>query len=680
MPDDERGITEEFKEPATEAEIMEQMKQWRTTGINGSQNRYERMRKSEDFAIGINQWDAGVAEANRLKGKFSLTIPIVGPQVNSVTGSHIQNSQDFKVTPLRDGSIKIAQLLTALAKHATDSEHYTFQEKEQFKSGVTSMEGDLLFSLDWAEDPKHANLMVEKLDEQEVMWDPVCNTYDPNQREGGANYVYWEPWRDKNLINQRYPDKREELAAQGSGGPGGIVMGAINRIISWMSGSNSGTESTWGIFDRGDVEVRSKYRYKMTHCWWRWPRKAIMFYDNEGSELDARLLIEPKDIKEAKDIAKQSDRFEAIDVIKYIMHHTIYSGDVFLEDKVDELKGCQLYPISRYHAYYDNGYASGIAEKLIGTQEMINFSYSAEVNILKKMPNSGWIIGGDPSNEYTKHLEDYSGEDGFVADREKAGGFIEQIQPNIPSGGFANLTERGIEHAKQVTGIRTEDPTTDKDRVATTVALKQQAAARDQAIIHSNWNYTQSIAGNLLIEIIRYNEIYSEDEIREIVNEDDLIGKQYMDNARQVATQLLEEQGVNIPDAPQPPDIENMQNVAPEVQQAAIQQYQEDVALMQQIARQIDQIAAPIAQQMLIDDIRDMKRGKYNTKVTLSPSTITARVERQLEMEGTNKMLLENGQVPIGRRWILKNTSLDDKDEIIAEGEQQQQQLALART
>lgn len=663
---------EEQTEPKSESEIMEKMKHFRDNGITGSMNRYDRMRKSEDFAIGINQWDSAVAEANRLKGKFSLTIPIIGPQVNSVTGGHIQNPQDFKVAPLRNGKITIAQLLTSLAKHATDSEHYRFQEKEQFKSGVTTMEGDLLFTLDWSEDPKHANLQIEKLNEHEVLWDPTSTTYDPNQRDGGAKFVLWEPWRDKDLINQRYPDKIDILAAQGTGGPGGLVMGALNKIVNWMTrNTGNNTESTFGSYERGDIEVVSKYRYRITHCWWRWPRKCVLFYDNETSELDAKLLIESKDIKEAKDIAKQSERFESIEVIKYVMHHTIYCGDVFLEDRVDELKGCQMFPMSRFYAYYDNGHASGISEKLIGTQEMINFSYSSEVNILKKMPNSGFKITSDPTGQYKRYMEDHAGEDGIVLEEDKAGGKIEEIQPNIPSLGFGNLTERGIEHAKMITGIRTEDPTTDKDRVASTVALKQQAAARDQAIIHENWNYTQSIAGNLLIEIIRYNEIYSEDEIREIVNEEDLIDKEYMEQARQMAVQLLEEQGVQIPDATPQPEIENIQNIAPEIQQATIDQYEEDVALMQQIAQQIDQIARPIAEQMLLDDIRQLRKGKYNTKVTLSPAAQTAKIARQLELEGTNRMLMENQQLPIGRKFLLENTSLHNKEEIIAEGEQQ---------
>jgi len=457
-------------------------------------------------------------------------------------------------------------------------------------------------------------------------------------------------------------------------------MGALGSIINFMTSAGRRVASIFGGSAREDSEMISNYRYQMTHTWWRWPRNCVMLYDKAKSELEAILIIEEKDIKLAKEAAmKFPELFEAIEVVRYVMHHTISCGDIFLEDRVDELKGCQMYPIVRYHPYFDNGYASGISEKLIGTQEMINYSYSGQINALKQLPNTGYIINSDPSGEYTRELEDFGGKDGIVLNKEKAGGNIEKIQPNAFPVGFNVITEQGLEHAKMITGIRAEDPTTDKDRVMGAIALKQNAANRDQAIMHENWNYTQSIAGNLLIEIIRYNQIYSEDEIREIVDEDDLVDKGYMEKARQIATNLLSEQGVKIPGQSPPPEVENIQMLAPEIQQATINQYQEDVALMQQIQAQIDMIARPIAEQMLIDDIRQMKKGKYNTKVVLSPAAQTAKFARQLELEGTNKMLIENGQLPIGRKFLLKNTSLVDKDEIIAEGEQQMQAIQQQR-
>ena len=664
---------EDYIEPKTDDEIMAKIRKFRDDGIMGSGDKYERMRKNEDFAVGVNQWDPVVEEANRLKGKFSLTVPIIGPQVNSVTGSHIQNPQDFKVLPLRDGSATIAQLLTSLAKHATDTEHYKFQESQQFKSGVSTGEGDMLFSLDWSNDPKHADLHIEKLSEHSVLWDPSCIVYDPNHIEAGAKFCIWEPWVDKDIINAKYKDKRPELVAQGGGGQrGGLVMGALGSIVSFMTSAGKRVASIFGGSKREDSEMISNYRYQMTHTWWRWPRNCIMFYDVKKSELEAVLIIDEKDKKLAKEAAgKFPDLFEAIDVVRYVMHHTISCGEVFLEDLVDELKGCQMYPIVRYHPYFDNGYASGISEKLIGTQEMINYSYSGQINALKQMPNTGWIIGSDPSGEYTRFLEDFSGKDGIVVNREKAGGYIEKVTPNPFHVGYNVITEQGLEHAKMITGIRAEDPTTDKDRVASAIALKQNAANRDQAIMHENWNYTQSIAGNLIIEIIRYNEIYSEDEIRELVDVEDLLDKGYMENARQIATGLMEEQGVKIPGQTPPPNVENLQMLAPEIQQATINQYQEDAALMQQIQAQIDMMARPIAEQMLLDDIRTMKKGRYNTKVVLSPVAHTAKFARQMELEGINKMLLENSQLPIGRKYLLNNTALVDKDEIIAEGEQQ---------
>jgi len=670
MPDDQ------YKEPLTDEEKLEKVKQYRADGISGSGDQFDRMAKSEDYSVGRNQWNPETKAASDRKGKFSLTIPIIKPQVNSVAGSHIQNPQDFRVYPLRDGSETIGWLLTSLLKHATDSELYRYQENIQFRAGVQSGEGDMLFSLDWSRDPKHADLKIEKINEHQVMWDPNCTVYDPNQRRAGAKYVIWEPWVDKDLMHAEYPAKAEELKSLGgAGGTVRSIMGHMGSIIQFLTGGTQETSGTSFRTGEGTDNI-SKYRYQVNHTWWRWPKKCVLWYDKRKSELDAKLLIEEKDIWAAKKLTKMNPEvFEVEDVIRNIMHHTIRVGNVFLEDKVDELNGCQMFPIGRYNAYFDNGYISCPAGDLIGVQDMINYTHSAELNILKQMPNAGIIIGADTTNTYAQELADHAGEDGYVFEKDKAGGFIDFKEATPPPSGFHIFTEKCIEYAKMITGIRMVDPATDKDRVMGTVIAKQRASNKDQAVIHSNWNYTQSIAGNLLVEIIRFNGIYSEDEIRQIVSKDELIDKVHLENARMMVRRLLEEQGVAIPDEAPPVQIENLQNVAPEIQQAAIDQYNEDVAKMQRLAAQIDQVAMPIAEQMLIDDIRDMKKGKYSTKVSLSPASETARMTRYFELIETNKMLIEGRQLPIGRKFLIDMLDLPNKDEIIAEGEQQMKQM-----
>lgn len=668
MPDDQ------YSEPLGEHDIMEKVKQFRADGLDGSGDKFDRMAKAEDYSIGINQWDEATKAANDRKGKFSLTVPIIKPQVNSVAGTHIQNPQDFKVYPLRDGSETIARLLTSLLKHATDNELYRYQENMAFRAGVQSGEGDILFSLDWSRDPKHADLRIEKLNEHQVLWDNNCTVYDPNKRGTGAKFVIWEPWVDKDLMHAEHPAKAEELKAMGGGGGWySTVMGHMGSIIRYMTGGAQETSATsFGPTTRSQITNVQKYKYQVNHTWWRWPKECYLWYDRRKSELDAKLLIKAKDIWAAKKLSELNPEvFEVEKVIRYIMHHTIRVGDLFLEDKVDELNGCQMFPVVRYNSYFDNGYVSSPASDLMGIQDLINFCHSAEVNILKQMPNAGIIIGGDPTGAYAQDLKDHAGEDGYVFDKEKAGGYLEFKQATAPPVGFHIMTEKIIEYAKMITGIRMMDATTDKDRVMGTVLAKQRASAKDQAVIHQNWNYTQSIAGNLLVEIIRFNEIYSEDEINEIVDKDELIDKVHLENARNLVRRMLQEQGVKIPDEAPTIQIENFQNLGPEIQQATIDQYQEDVAMMQQLAAQIDQVALPIAQQMLIDDIRGMKRGKYNTKTALSPASETAKLSNLYEMIETSKLLAEAGQQPIGRKFVIEATSLANKEEIIAEGEQQ---------
>ncbi len=61
MPEDQ------YSEPITEYEIMEKVKQFREDGITGSGDKFDRMSKSEDYSIGINQWEPATRAANDRK-------------------------------------------------------------------------------------------------------------------------------------------------------------------------------------------------------------------------------------------------------------------------------------------------------------------------------------------------------------------------------------------------------------------------------------------------------------------------------------------------------------------------------------------------------------------------------------------------------------------------------------
>ena len=267
--------TDELAHPKTDDEILRKVIQMRSDGVSGSANFFDRMRKAEDFVIG-EQWDPGVKEAARLKGKFTLTIPIVKSQIKQIAGSEIQNPQDFIIENTQGGSAAVARILTALTKQAGDSERVRYEKSQAFESGLSSGQGAIGVFIDKTDDPKHANLRIEKLNEHNTLADPNATSYNINKQETGAKYVIYEKWVDKEFVEIEYPDKKTELEARGSQSFIEVVAGNITGIIDWMTGRQSQRETgTFSTRERTDIEVMTKSRYLKTHTWWREPKKCI---------------------------------------------------------------------------------------------------------------------------------------------------------------------------------------------------------------------------------------------------------------------------------------------------------------------------------------------------------------------------------------------------------------------
>ena len=667
MDDDDKNLKQD--------EIMDKCKKFRDDGITGSASLYDRMRKAGDFRNG-KQWDPALKAANDAKGKFCLTVPLVKPTILQVVGSEIQNPMDVKVRNTKNGSATVANILTALAKHARDSEKVRFQSSMRFEAGLSKGVGVMGYFIDKSEDPRHGNMRIEKLNEFEVCFDPNCKVYDPNARRVGCQYVIWEPWVIKEEVEEEYPSKKTELKALGSGKTTGMVLGAVSAFIDWMVGVDSQRGTTLGGIEREDIESLEKYRYQVCHTWWIEPKRCILLYDEQMSELDSILITKDAEIaKVKKAVDSGSGRYSFEEVVRPVMHHTIRVGDVFLEDRVDELNGVQMFPLVPFYAYFDNGHKSGMAEDMIGSQEALNWATSMTCNIMKQLANTGWI-GKKIGDVYKRFLETSGGDDGVILEKDKCGGELEKVKPNEFPVGLAAFGLEMKENLKLTTNVRTEDPSTDKDRVMGAIALKQQAAMTGHASVFMNHKYTLVIEGNLLIEIIRNNGIYSEDEIRAIVDEEELIDANLMDQARNMVIEQLNEAGYKLPEDAQAPDMNILGKFDPEIQQASMNNYQQQREAMARLYLYIDQAARPVAEQMLMEEIKDIKKGKYNTKVTMSPMAPTHRIAKAAELFELNKVLVENQQMPIGRKLLVDATDVDNKDEINAEGEQRMAQMS----
>ncbi|KKN73184.1 hypothetical protein LCGC14_0403570 [marine sediment metagenome] len=693
--------TDTIAHPKTDAEILRKVQQMRSDGISGSANFFDRMRIAEDFVIG-DQWEPGIKGAAKLKRKFTLTIPIIKPQIKQIAGAEIQNPQDFIIENTRDGTAVVAKLLTALTKQAADSERVRYEKSHAFESGLNTGQGVLGVFIDKTDDPKHANLRIEKLNEHNCLIDPNTTSYNPNKRKTGSKYMIYEEWVDMEDVEVEYPDQKDELAAKGHQSFLEVVAGNISGIVDWMTGRRSSRESSaFSARERTDIEVMTRNRYKVTHTWWREPKKGVHWYDDRKSEIDSVFLIRSDQItaakkatKESEDIAAESVKkvidianekgiplkdpkvqeaikqvgtpiFSIEEVNSFIMHHTIRVGDTFLADRVDELNGVQMFPLSFYWPYWINGYKSGVSEDLIGTQEEINWTHSMALNLIKQIARTGYRIAEDIDGGYETWLGVHGGEDGIVLNESRGGGKVEQLDPPSFAGNqYEQFSKSAMDNVKTITG-RLDLPERDPKALSGRAKfLDIQKTQQGSMSLLNNWFYTLAIFGDLVVDIIRKNDIFSEDEIRETVDKDELIDNDILDQAKGIILNQIRQMGKQILEQPEPPNPILVRNAPPVIQAEMLEKFQKDMKKFEQFVNKVEQAAIPIAEDIMLKLIRNMKAGKYSTKVTTSPMGETMRTIKAIEVFELHTTLRESGDVGLNPDDLIDATDAPDKERL----------------
>ena len=650
------------------------MRQFRADAEEGNKATFKRMSKCERFKIG-KQWDNDVRARNKAKRKFSLTINRILPTVLQVNGTEVQNPRDIRVHHTKGGTKTVAKLLTALAKHTMDTSYARRQGSMMFDDGNTTGRGWIGADFDYSKDPLNADIVVKKYDPFSILPDPNRRHYDLNV---DAKFVIIDEWIDKEKIEAQNPGKKDKLANANYAAY--TDRGYLSTIVNFIfhRGGPSGTQDDYRDHsndeDEGLTSSRAKYDYRRSTYWWKQWKKGL-YIQRLDNPLQYWAKTKPADMKAARRIAEENpDQVRIIDKDRdgnplsvAVLNKTVMVGDEELSHTEDPFNGINLFPIVEYNPYFQNGYEFGLVENLIGPQEQLNWSWSLELNLLKQLANAWWKIRKSVGR-FKEWLEDHGSEDGIVIEESQGGGKVEKGEMNPFPVGMDIVTEKGSRHISEISNVRLESPQTDKDRVAAAIRLKQASAFTGSASLFGNYDYTIELLGALVVALIRKTETFSEDEIRAIVDDEDLIDAELLAQARQMIVQQFGNAGYEIPEQPTPPDMNLLQQFAPEVQQAAMNEHQQIMEVYQRLMAQIDEVARPIAEQLLFAEMKNLQKGRYGIKISLAPMAETMKTIKALEKFELNKVLIESGHQPLSRKTLIQAVDPSDMEAILAEG------------
>jgi hypothetical protein len=659
-------------------ELKLKMLKFRSEAEDGNKAAFIRMTENERFKIG-KQWDEDDTSFNEAHGKFSLTVNEVLPIVLDIAGTEEENPLDYKVRNVKGGTQTIAEILTSLVKNVMDKSMGREEASRSFESGVSIARGFLYVPIDYRNDPLNGDLVVKELDPFMVLPDPTCKTYDYNKQQGGAKYIWVDEWEDKGKMEAMYPGKELKSANfdPTSQGLWGRFAGVMGRIFG--GGPNLYLKDDYRHHDehntteeelQGNVTKQTN-NYRVSTCWWKeWKKGA--YVQRLDDPLNYLALTDPKDIKYAKTLAEDNENLRVIEKDRYEnqltvpqLNKTVMLGDILLEHIEDPFDGMNLYPIVRFAPYFDHGYEYPPVENLKGPQKLINYTFSSLVNILKNLANSGWKVGkaGQRAIEW---LEEHGGEDGLVINLSKFGDKVEKIDTTDYPTGFDIITERGKQNMREISQVQLEVPVR-KAESGRALAIREHQSLKTKGIIFRNWNQTNILVARLMVELIRNNDIFSDDEILAIIDEEDLLDDKILDQAKGIIINQIQFQGGRIPQQPQPPNPIRVRNASVEMQAQMLDSFRDEMLIFQQFVEQVEQAAIPIAKEIILKLLRKMQQGRYGIKVDTSPMAPTVRMMRRLETLELDKQLIEGGRQGISRKKLIEISDVQDKEEIIAE-------------
>ncbi|MCK5175240.1 MAG: hypothetical protein KAR47_17735, partial [Planctomycetes bacterium] len=199
---------------------------------------FERMRTGFAYYVG-SQWDpADVAKLDAEK-RPHLTINLVLPIINMLSGVQRQARQDISVVARKGGLKRLAGVFTAAMQHCLDVTDGDYELAECFFDGIIGNKGWVYLCVDHSEDPVNGDISLCKVSPFDIREDPDAKEYDLNR---SGRFVIRDYWYDKEALKLNWPGKREEIDA------GGLDI-------------NPASADVVGNADAG------RLRYRVRECW-----------------------------------------------------------------------------------------------------------------------------------------------------------------------------------------------------------------------------------------------------------------------------------------------------------------------------------------------------------------------------------------------------------------------------
>jgi hypothetical protein len=478
---------------------IEKMKDFWNEGLKGQAEYIQKALINYGmYEGGDKQWEATDIAILDQKKRHHLSLNIIFPIINLLTGYERQNRMDIKCYPRKGGLGIVADLLTELTKHAEDMSNGIYIRSAVFYDGIISSKGFMNLDIKYDEDPFNGEIIVDNNSSFDICEDPNNTKYDLNN----GKYVISSYWGDKEQIKLIYPKSKAEL-----------------DNLKYDDLDSIDTERL-----PGEDKAPDKFKARLRETWWKSYEKAIYLInmqtmDNKKVNKTKKDLLKhilEVDRRQAEEEGRQPMLAVRESVIP-VLNCTTTIGDIELENVERPFGEMSKFPIIRFVPYFVKGNFLGVIDNLIDPQKEKNKRRSNALNLLNSSVNSGFFNqegeGADPAE-----LEEQASSPSPVINYKTVK--PTKIEPTQLSVGHITLEKLAEEDAAKISsvnvnmlaqGAASESGVKDRQRI--------NQGLIGSEIIFDNMKLTHKIYSETMIEMIRFGNTFSTQEMMAIASE-----------------------------------------------------------------------------------------------------------------------------------------------------------------
>ena len=459
---------------------------------SGLRDEFERMRSGFAFYVG-DQWDPADTAMLDKEKRPHLTINLVLPIINLLSGIQRQSRQDIFVVARKGGYKSLAEVLTQVLRHSLDITDSEYETADAFMDGIIGSKGWVNLDIDHADDPVSGDITLTKVSPFDIREDPDAKEYDLNR---SGKFVIRDYWYDKERLLLNWPKKEQD-----------ILKGGLDI--------DPGGGDITGNADLG------KLRYRTRECWHKSFEKRLILINGKTNSVKQ---INPEALELATAIANRSNNWHLKDWVVPVLNKTVTAGNIVLEDIADPYSGFNQFPYYRFCPFWVDGYVMGVVQNLRDAQREVNKRRSQALHNLNQTANSGFKVK-KVMNNYDRHLAKHGSTPGVVLDESKAGGKIERIEPAPLSQGHITSASLSADDMKEISGANPDlqgQLSEGFHESGKAIELRQAQGMKVVEVMFDNFARTQKMIAHGLVDMVRFTNVYSDAEIRQIASEENV--------------------------------------------------------------------------------------------------------------------------------------------------------------